>query len=527
MAAKRKTIKAKRKTNWSENINNVGRFIMSVYYVVMVLVFPFYVQDGYRGIGNAKCFFFSHTALIAVGLMLPVSLVMLFLQRKEISLLERYKGLSVTDWFAYGYLIVALLSYLFTAYKDEAVWGADGWRMGLVSQLLFLGIYFFFSRYFRLSEKMLYLALISSGLVFLLGILNRYSIYPIEMYGQQPGFISTLGNINWFCGFWSVFAPLGIVWYWNSQTRLSRTIAGIYTVVAFLCGVTQGSSSAYLVLVVLFLLLFYLSFEDNRKMCCFLEIGLLFALSCQLGRILRYLLVCEMNYENELGKILTDTNITLCIGMIIGALYLFFRFYLIGRKHYAIQTHKKLRKMIMILVFLICAGYVLVLALNTCLPGGILGLSGIQAFVFNETWASSRGATWISGMKAYAGMSPLQKLIGVGPDCFAEYVYAVPELAEYIRMQFGNSRLTNAHNEWITMLVNQGALGLVCYAGIFLSAIRRFLKEAKAQPMLFLCAASALSYMAHNMVSFQQVLNAPCVFMMLGIGEGILRGRDM
>lgn len=518
---------AKRKTDWVRNINTIGRFIMGVYYVVMVLVFPFYVQDGYRGIGNVKCFFFFRASLIAVGLMLPVLLATLFLQRKEMAFLERCKRLSVTDWFAYGYLVAVLLCYLFTAYKNEAVWGADGWRMGLVSQLLFLGIYFFFSRYFRWSEKMLYLALIGSGLVFLLGILNRYSIYPIEMYGQQPGFISTLGNINWFCGFWSVFAPLGIVWYYNSPTRLSRTIAGIYTVVAFLCGITQGSSSAYLVFAALFLLLFYLSFEDNRKMCRFLETGILFALSCQIGRILRYLPACEMNYENELGKALTDTNITLYIGMIIGALYLFFRFYLIERKHYEIQMHKKLRRVIMVLVFLICAGYVLVLALNTCLPGGIPGLSGISVFVFDEAWASYRGATWISGIKAYTNMSPLQKLIGVGADCFPEYVYAVPELAEYIVLQFGNSRLTNAHNEWITMLVNQGALGLVCYAGIFLSAIRRFLKGAKAQPMLLLCAASALSYMAHNMVSFQQVLNAPCVFIMLGIGEGILRGRDM
>ena len=88
-----------------------------------------------------------------------------------------------------------------------------------------------------------------------------------------------------------------------------------------------------------------------------------------------------------------------------------------------------------------------------------------------------------SGISQYA---VLQRVIGIGPDCFAEYIYAVPELAERVYTQFGNARLTNAHNEWLTVLVNTGALGLICYAGIFLSAIWRFVKEAKVHDALLM-----------------------------------------
>ena len=455
-----------------------ANFIMTVYFLIMVVVFPFYVKDGYWEIGKAKAFFFIYVSAVTVGIMLIVLTVHVWSCRKQMSITDFYKKMSITDWFVDGYLAAVLLSYLFTDYKNEALLGADGWYMGLVSQLLFIGIYFLFSRYFRWNEKFLYVVLLSSGLIFLLGILNRYSVYPITMYGQQPGFISTLGNINWFCGYWAVVSPLGILWYWNSWGGWRQVAAGIYVIIAFLSGVTQGGSSAYLALAGVFLLLFCLSFRENRAAQRFLELCILFFLSCQLARLLRYLPVLTMNYEDALGRIFTDTNLTLYIGLLVVMLYLLFG-YLVRRKNYDIAEHKGIRKVILILLLILSAGYLVLLIINTCIPGGIPILSEQQIFIFNETWGNSRGATWLSGLLAYQSMSLLQKFVGVGADCFAEYIYTVPDLATRVYAWFGDSRLTNAHNEWLTILVNGGAFGLVCYAGIFLSAIPRFLKKSE------------------------------------------------
>lgn len=98
--------------------------------------------------------------------------------------------------------------------------------------------------------------------------------------------------------------------------------------------------------------------------------------------------------------------------------------------------------------------------------GGIFGLAEVSLLVFRDEWANYRGAIWTDGVLVYRSMNPLYKLIGIGPDCFAEYLYTVPELADRVYAQFGDSRLTNAHNEWLTTLINQGVLGLVCYVGI-------------------------------------------------------------
>ncbi len=504
----------------------IGNSILTAYFLVMMLVYPFYLKNGYQEIGDVKYFFFRKISFVTVFLMLCITVVIFLLKRENLSITAFYKRLSITDWFVYGYLLVLLISYVCTPFREEAFLGAEGWYMGLVSQLLFVSIYFLFSRYFKWNEKMLYAMLIGSGLVFGLGILNRYSVYPIGADGQMDGrmtiFISTLGNINWFCGYWAVFCPFGTAFYWTSRRGWQRAAAGIYVIVAFWTGVVQGSSSAYLALAGIFLFLFCLSFRDNQAMYRFLEIGILFMISCQAARALRYMPGFEINYESAPGLVLTDTNLTLYLGIAIGAFYLLF-YYMTKQKNVEIVHYKKIRRAVILLALMTAVGFVILLILNTCLPEEVLGFSDVSFLIFNDSWANYRGATWTDGVLAYLHMTPLQKLIGAGPDCFAGYLYAVPGLAERAYEQFGSSRLTNAHNEWLTILVNQGILGLICYIGIFLSAFLSFIKKSNKQPVLYLCAAAILTYTVHNMVSFQQVLNAPFVFIVLGAGEGIRR----
>lgn len=506
-----------------------GNYILKIYFLILVAVYPFYMKEGYRELGSAKYHFFSRISVIIMALMAPV-VITVFLCRTALSGRIKERNLryfyrtSVTDMFVYGYLAAVLISYLFTDFGREAFRGAEGWYMGLVSQLIFVFIYFMFSRYFEWKNIMLYVMLISSGLVFLLGILNRYSVYPIYIETKAPDFISTLGNINWFCGYWAVLAPVGIAFYWISRKGLQRAAAGVCVVICFISGITQGSRSVYLALAAVFVLLFCISFQENRKMYRFLEICGLFALSGQAARLMRRLPGFTMNYEDKLGSIFTDTGLTLYIGAAVIIIYLLL-WYLAEHKGYGIEKFKGLRQGVMILIAVIMTVYTILTVVNTCIPGGIGLLAGRQEFTFNDEWGNGRGVTWKCGLMAYVNLSPARKLIGVGPDCFADYVYTIPELTQRIYAEFGGSRLTNAHNEWITVLVNEGALGVICYAGIFISAFIRFIKKASSKPFLYLCAAGVLAYTVHNAVSFQQVLNTPFAFLVMGIGEGVLRRR--
>ena len=88
---------------------------------------------------------------------------------------------------------------------------------------------------------------------------------------------------------------------------------------------------------------------------------------------------------------------------------------------------------------------------------------------------------------------------------------------------FGGQRLTNAHSEWITLLVNNGILGLSAFIAMTVTGIKKCLTYAKDRQGLLCVALSLISYTANNMFSFETMMNTPLFFAMLGIGMAALK----
>lgn len=531
------------------------RGILTVYFLIMTVVYPLYAPGGYLRIGEVKYLFFRNVTLVMLAAVGGIVILTAAAHRNREWILTHYRRMSVTDWFAYGYCLAVMLSYLCSPYKENALWGAEGWYMGVMSQIAFVLIYFFFSRYFCRDNAALcatktgeegvqskdvcvgrWLAvwLAASAVVFVLGVCNRYSLYPVAMEGQTETFISTLGNINWFCGYWAVTAPVGMTLYCCSESGGARLLSGSYSFLAMLSGITQGSNSAYLVFLILLFVLLVFSLQSNRRLYRFLELCLLFAAACQAGRCLQELPGLSYNYWNDqpgegsgITGILLSSEITLWAFFLVLCCYAVLRLFE-RRGRFRIERHKWLWGMLTAAA----AGIACIAAVLMMVDGGVIRFqeapmtmerdSCLEA-VLDENWGNGRGAAWTCGMDAYRQMDTLHKIVGIGPDCFADHVYGIPELAQRLVERFGNLRLTNAHNEWLTVLLNTGALGLFCYAGIFVTAFVRFMRRARRQALLYVFAMVLCTYTVHNMVSFQQVLNTPYVFMVLGIGEGLLR----
>lgn len=513
----------------------IGQGIMIAYFIVIAVVYPFYAPGGYVQIGEVKYTFFRNVTLVTIAVMFLMILIWLVQNHSKGKLVELYRGMSVSDWFAYGYLIVIMLSYLSSSYKTDALWGVEGWHMGVVSQMMFVLLYFFTSRFFVCNCKWLSVWLAAAGGVFVLGILNRYSVYPIAMEGQTETFISTLGNINWFCGYWAVIAPLGITLYWCADRKSARIFAGIFSGIAMLAGITQGSSSAYLVYLTVFGILLILSVQSNEKLFRFLELGMIFAVSCIVGRIMRYMPGLCYNYGNNIyptGSHITDLLLdgNAALWLLAGIAVCYGLLYVVQKyRGFRMEEHRMFQRYgRAALIFLYITLTVFLLRSSDMLSCN-KETDETTAYehaehVFRDDWGNSRGAAWNCGIGAYHSMDTVHRIVGIGPDCFADYVYEIPELAERLIDQFGNQRLTNAHNEWLTVLVNTGWLGLFYYAGIFMTVWIRCVRRSEGQPMLYVCAVSILAYTVHNMVSFQQILSTPYIFMILGMGEGLLRG---
>ncbi len=542
--------------------------LLTAYLFIVFCMFPFYLKNGYMEIGKDKYNFYKIITIGGFGLIIPLVLLCLaahIVNRKrdrkraageaadgqegtedsvsaeraeaaedsgEEDMPEPYaiwRGkLSGTDWAVLAYGLSVILSYIGSEYKHTALVGEKGWYMGAEMQLVFVLSYFLVSRFWEYGEKILYPVMAASGAVFFLGILNRFSIFPFLIEGANSSFLSTMGNINWYCGYWAVIFPIGFLMYWKADGLWMRIAGLLFSTVGIAAGISQGSNSAFLVFAGLYIFLFCISFRDMESMKRFFQLVILFCAVCQGLRLWRWLRPAAFNYySGTVSDWITLSSITMA-GFIFSVIVYFFLWLAERKLHPDMRRFKMIRQIMLLMTVIVIGVYILLLILNSRVKGGIRSMGEISALVFSRQWGSSRGATWSAGLRIYRSMPGLKKLIGVGPDCFAKSLYAIPDLAESVNKQFNGSRLTNAHNEWLNMLVNMGIFGFISYGGIFVSAVIRFVyygeKVFKGKGK-YLCifGFSAFAYTLHNVVSFQQILSTPFMFLMLGMGEGLVR----
>lgn len=526
--------------NTVKQLCHAGVYIFLFFFVA---IYSFYAPEGYLRLAPHKYYFFRKMCLTTVNIIVPLVILHFILLRWENTPgTERIK-ISPTDIFVLLFLLANMISFFFTDYKEEALWGTDGWYMGFLMYFYFAGIYFMMSRLYDRRLDLLPFFMGATGIVFLWGLLNRFSVYPIDMHYDDPYFISCMGHINWLCGYWSVFFVTGVVLYIVTEKRSLRIISGIYSMIALALGVVEGSDSAYISMAAVFFFLYLISFQRTEYMKRWLEECIILCFSCQIMRMI------SASAQKRSLQDITEWSglnmVTPAIKLMLGnltlaglAFFVFLRLLLewTDKKHRNSRPSGEtpsetqlIRKFIwakyavIVLTAVLAVLYLILLILNTktqLLPDPIAKL---PLFIFDGSWGSNRSATWQDGLMIYRSFSLKERLIGAGPDCFSIYAYNVPELETVLRAHWPKTILTNAHNEYITYLVNLGIFGLLTFIGILGISVKRLLKTAQKEPLCYIFVASILSYFFHNQFSFSQLLNTPFLFMMLGMGENLMR----
>ena len=458
-----------------------------------------------------------------------------------------WQSLTGTELFAVCYIAALCISYLLTDYPEFAKMGADGWNMGFWPQILFLFFFLLLERTLTtgMAKAGIGMMLSASTVVFLLGLLNRYGVNPLHMESSGPGFISTIGNINWYCGYWSVLFPVccGIFQF---REKVLPAFRGIAVVIGFATGISQGSDSGLLVLAAMTLILGCFAGKEREGLRHFIELLLLFCVSLTGLFALQHLFPERNKYQTAGYLFLTGKP----WGLILGVLLLCLYFFLFIRKnncangwtktveHYCdnkltgtadrgiVWTYRAWQ----ILTGLSAAALVLYIGLltfNTTHPGVIPALDGNALFTFNTSWGSSRGATWSIGIHTFLTQNFGHRLFGVGPDSMAAYLYQSDNstlLAE-VRATFGDKRLTNAHGEWITVLGNTGLMGLLSFAAMIISAVGTLFSR-KQKTLAKACGLAVLCYTLHNIFSFEQMMNISQMYLVMGIGMAMAQKEE-
>lgn len=491
-------------------MKKTANLLVTAYLLLLFVVYPFYMKEGYVEIGKAKYSFWIRISLSAAAVLLLFFVIRLTRELKEKSL-----HLRTTDVSVLAFAGTLFLTFVLAVDRKEALFGTEGWNMGFVLYGILCLLYLMVQLLWKPDKWILYLALFASGVIFLLGILDRFSIYLIPLEIRNPGFLSTLGNINWFTGYLVIFTAVSASLFLLSEEKAMTVFSAIITLLGFAAGFGQGSSSVFLFFAGLFLTLLWIASYEKRRMPRLMILWGMWCLPAQIIRLMRMLIPDGYQYDTEnLCGDFTGGNLTIFL-LVIGGLLLGGVSILVKRKEHGRWIRRGLG-----IFGGILAAFVAVVMLYSyfCVSKGMELPEFYDRLPWgDDSWGNGRGMTYRAAMMILTQMTPLQKLVGVGQDCFSAYAYSIPQVADELWQYFGNDRLTNAHNEILTMLVNHGMIGTISYLSIFITYVYKTVKQSQ-NPYSISIAVAVICYLVHNMVSFANVLNLPFLIILLAMG---------
>lgn len=503
--------------------------LVYAYLLLLFGILPIYMQDGLTQIGNVKYLFFRNTTVIMGVIFLAVLLVSLVSRRKEkrqISVKALFFSCT-TDIFVWVYLLSAVASYLLSSYRQEALWGYYGWYMGLFSQVLFVGIYFACARYFDGSISVWTVAGASAGIVTLLGVLNRLEIDVLGVFQDMPqqdwnraNLLSTIGHSNWYAGYISVTIGIAMAAACCGKKAI-RLLGMLGCFLFFASAVTANALTCVLSACGLCVLLVLVCLKERKTLLRALEIVMLLPIS----DLCIQLLVKSGKFGLVLGGE-TEKNVFFSSAWfwLLGIEALLYGILRIreaqhkkdlladGRILRAVQRAGKA-----VLGIIAVCGIIFLMILG---QGDILENPFMSKLL---TASSGRLSLWCVTLQTFFKEALPQKLFGNGCDT---YYYVMHEwgtdLSEWIASgALQNQIFTNAHNEFLTVLINQGIFGLLAYAGIFVTGQRTLGKNIWKKWEYFAVYFGTAGYLICALFTFQHVISTPYVFALLGMSVSL------
>ena len=513
--------------------------IVSVIYAALLFViYPLYYEDMYCNMGPAKWHFFKtitfglsneYGRLIVpfTPLLVLVFIILFYVVGKGDALKEtftRWKQ-ALPVWICLAvYITVAFISTIATPYGDDILWGRSGWYMGILAQTAFAVLFFVYAFFGKHNKYIVWGALISLGLVSLIGIGQRFNIDPLHFYDEMNEYnrkthISTLGQTSWFSSSIILIIPVACGIFVLAKEKKIQWLTGILIFIEGMILVVDDSDAGLLAFFAFTSLLFIFSFKSDLMLSRFFAMLSVFEAAFILVGLLQKVVPDAFIAEGSIVKLLTN-SVFIYIALIIDiVLAVVFKKFEKEKKGIA----PKIKVVGVIYAIMLGLGAVLLVVyviLNTKGMAGSLSSSNSYLY-FDEYWGNNRGLTWISAvnaMKQAASADPVRLLIGAGPDQFNAFVYEYCGAEMEARWSAEGIVFGNAHNEWLSELITLGFIGGIAYIGVFISSLVLFLKKSEKTPELLIPAMCIVAYMMHNFFCYQQILCTPAIFIIMGLG---------
>lgn len=509
--------------------------VLSYYLVLMFTVFPLFASNAYFNIRHDKYYFF----IALSGVVIIAEAVLLYFayygNKKDsppemaVSDSSAFLKFSFTDWAMIAFLVVCIISTLFSKQTTDALYGSlNGRNNGLVLMVFYVGIYFVITRCYYYMEYVFVALAAGSAIIYLLSVLNFCYIDPLGMYTQlDPStiedFTSTIGNKNLMSSFICVMMPVVITMSVHTKKTMYRIIYLVSSALGFMALMTADSDSGILGIgVFLVVMLIWYSRRISRLKRYFLCLTVMLA-SAKILRFFTLILTqsfgCKTKEIDQFQKLFVESNIGFVLigisAVITGLLY-----FIDIKKPNLILS----KAVPIVLGSLFAAAVIAVISAViyfSCFDTET-DLGGFTSILrFNERWGTHRGFMWIKSFEIFGDFSFLQKLFGTGPDTYF-YAFA-PYFGELSK--FGDTSTNAAHNEYLNYLITIGATGLIAYLSVVVGTIARAVKKSFSNPLSIVCVSAVICYSVQAVVNIAQPITTPLFILFVALTEAVSRSK--
>lgn len=223
--------------------NNMPALLTGIFITLMLTVFLLWFdKNGYTAITEAKLpvfFILCGAYIVCMALIIAVT--------------GAFPKLTATEWLMLGYLLVSILSAVFSPHSDKAWLGATR-HEGAVTIAVYVLVFLLVSRYGKAEKWLLWPLGIATGLMCILCIVQLYGHNPFGLYpegmdyfgaGRQYSgkYLGTIGNADLLAAYFCVAIPLMWVSFlrFGGKTRYALLLPLLLSLfVLFKMDVTAG-----------------------------------------------------------------------------------------------------------------------------------------------------------------------------------------------------------------------------------------------------------------------------------------------
>jgi len=516
--------------------------------LLMLCVQPLYLnKHRYVDLTQHKFVFF----LICMGIVLLAVLIIWIARLTRSPRLLPEDKLSVADWAILGFAAVTVVSALFSPYRGAVlgppyegtynIWtGYPERHDGVITQLLYVAIYFIVSRWYRPNKNDFALFGLSASLVALIGILQFYGMDFLSLWpNDNPKyyaenfynifFRSTLGNINIVSTYVCVAVLLCGFLFVKMKSRW-RPLWLIGSALNFWMMELADSDSGRVGLLVAMVLMIPFMIESRKTLGKTLILGASWVSAYALQLLFYEVRAREARTTESLQPYAAAAFVL----AVAGAALLIFgkekgpdaqaepdeKEQLTQRKRWGQWAQRKQWKQLALglalIVLCIIAGFagIEIIGSRDAEAGKtssiIYELREIMHGNIEDHFASARIYIWRNAMEAF----PKNPIIGAGPDAF---YYAFPEEAH----GYQNTFFENAHNEYLQYLICQGILGLLCYLVFIGGTLVKAVPQAMKNPFVLATLAAFTGYCIQAFFN----LSLPITSQLLWVCAGVLASK--